>query len=188
MSAVIRGRCTGLEAEPVWETPLPDGHAERIAGLLEAVRVDWRDRPAPASGYRIDLAYTPATGNLSMTMGPQDPTEEPPGDLTPPFPMRPAAPDDIESASPPATAIGAGVGGVLGMVLERDHAAFRERVFRSMGIDPNNPATAALLEEIAADGVSDHWSQAAPPIDPDHPLIHIENTYRARLESEATDQ
>lgn len=127
MNDIIRGRCDGLDAHPVWETPLPDGHhADTVAAILEAVRNDWRDAPAPASGYRLDLEYDPATGALNITMGAADPNEEPPADLIAPLPFRnatmsdywPEGPYDHEAA---AAAL-------------PDDAA--ERMAASMGIDP----------------------------------------------------
>lgn len=62
-------------------------------------------------------------------------------------------------------------------------AADRDRMFLALGIDPTDPATAAILEEVENDGLPDHWSQVQfPPVDPDHPLIKLEAAYRARLE------
>jgi hypothetical protein len=150
MNDTIRGRCDGLEADPVWESPLPDGHADTIAGLLEAVRKDWRDRSAPASGYRIDLVYTPATGNLSITMSSQDPTEEPPPDLITPFPMRPAALAHYWPEGPfdPAAAAAA--------LPDRQ----RDRILTTLGIDTTDPATAALLESVENDGLDYHAARA----------------------------
>lgn len=85
---VIKGHADGLEADPVWETPLPDGHADTVAAILEAVREDWRHSPAPESGYRLELEYIPATGAMDITMGPADPNEQPPAGLLAPLPFR----------------------------------------------------------------------------------------------------
>lgn len=143
MNDTIRGRCDGLEADPVWETPLPDGdHADTVAAILEAVRKDWRNLRAPASGYRIELAYTPATGVLDVTMGAADPNEEPPADLIAPLPFRnatmsdywPEGPYDHEAA---AAAL-------------PDDAA--ERIAASMDIDP------------AAVGIAPASPPAVPPL------------------------
>lgn len=144
MNETIRGRCDGLEADPVWETPLPDGHhADTVAAILEAVRKDWRNHQGPVSGYRIDLAYTPDTGHLDVTMGPADPNEEPPADLITPLPFRratmsdywPEGPFDHEAAA---------------AALPADAA---ERIMAAMGIDRNDPVTAAILEEVENDGL-----------------------------------
>lgn len=211
MNDIIRGRADGLEAEPVWETPLPDGHADTVAAILEAVRGDWRDAPAPVSGYRLELGYAPVTGKLDINMGPADPNEEPPADLIAPLPFRRAAmsdywpdgpydheaaaaalPDDaaermaasmgIAPAEPPAVPPLFDPAALMAK-LAADRAASIEA---SMGIDRDDPATAALIAEIDADGLPNHWSQVqSPPIDPEHPLIKLEETYRARHERNA---
>jgi uncharacterized protein (DUF2267 family) len=150
MNDIIRGRCDGLEADPVWESPLPDGHADTVAAILEAVREDWRDAPAPASGYRIALEYTPATGVLNVDMGPADPNEAPPADLIAPLPIRHAVLRDYWPEGPfdpkaYASALA-------------DDAA--ERIAAAMGIDRNDPATAALIEEVENDGLDYHAARA----------------------------
>lgn len=148
MNDIIHGRCDGLESEPVWETPLPDGHhADTVAAILEAVRRDWRTAPAPTSGYRIDIAYTPATGVMNINMGPADPSEEPPADIITPLPFRHAAMSDYWPDGP------------------YDHEA----------------AAAALPDDAAA------RMAAAMSVDPEHPLIKLEEVHRARLEGN-TDQ
>lgn len=178
----IRGHADGLEAEPVWETPLPDGHhADTVAAILEAVRNDWRDAPAPASGYRLELEYDPATGALTINMGAADPNEEPPADLIAPLPFRNAAmpdywpdgPYDHEAAAAAlpddaaermAAAMGIDPSSLPPMLdgaqLAAKFADDRERIFRSLGIDRNDPATAALLEEVGNDGFDFHAARA----------------------------
>lgn len=142
----IKGHADGLEADPVWETPLPEGHADTVAAILEAVREDWRDSPAPASGYRLELEYTPATGAMDITMGAADPTEEPPAGLLAPLPFRrpniadywPKGPFDHEAAA---------------NALAADAA---ERIEAALGIDRSDPATAALIAEVDNDGLDFH--------------------------------
>lgn len=98
--STIKGYADGLEADPVWETPLPAGDADTVAAILEAVREDWRHSPAPASGYRLDLAYDTDTGAMDITMGPADPNEEPPGGLIAPLPFRHATMSDYWPEGP----------------------------------------------------------------------------------------
>lgn len=170
----IRGHADGLEAEPVWETPLPDGHhADTVAAILEAVRNDWRDAPAPASGYRLELEYDPATGAGTINMGAADPNEEPPADLIAPLPFRratmsdywPEGPYDHEAAAAAlpddaAERMAASMG-IDPVKLSKMYAAeAAARVELSLGIDRSDPATAALIEEVENDGLDFHAAAA----------------------------
>lgn len=139
----IKGHADGLEADPVWETPIPDEHADTVAAILEAVREDWRDAPAPASGYRLELAYDTDTGAFKITMGAADPNEEPPADLIAPLPIRRAQLSDYWPEGPyDHEAAAAGL---------PDDAA--ERIEAALGIDRSDPATAALIEAVENDGL-----------------------------------
>lgn len=151
---IIKGRAVGLESEPVWESPLPQDAAATVAADLEAVRGDWRHRPAPVSGYLLSLVYNTDTGILVVEMSPQDPDEPPlraPGHAVPIF----------AGADPVATVTAAHEAAMVEQAATADYQRFRERMFVALGVDTDSDEYKA----VAADGIPDHWSDAAPDLD-----------------------
>ncbi len=63
---------------------------------------------------------------------------------------------------------------------DNEHSARLTRLYAAMGIDTTDPAVQALIEEIDADRLPNHWSDAMPAIDPNHPLIQLERAYTQR--------